>query len=101
MDTYSLLSFTVQFVSAASAWELMKAMDSVALRAIKAVISYITKSVRLRKDSIPRFSRLTNSIIAPIDAPDSFLYLAIAWLPSKPPSSAAYQWNSTGPFFGV
>jgi hypothetical protein len=34
---------------------------------------------------------LTNSIIAPIRAPDSFLNLAIAWLPSNPPSSAAYQ----------
>lgn len=31
----------------------------------------------------------------------SFLYRAMLWLPSKPPSSPAYQWNSTGPFLGV
>jgi hypothetical protein len=61
IDTYSLLSFTVQFVSAAFAWELMKPMDSVAFRAIKAVMSYSTTLVPLQKNHIPR-SRRTHKL---------------------------------------
>lgn len=44
---YSLLNFNVQFVSASSAWVFMNPMDSVALRAIKAVISFFRLLVPL------------------------------------------------------
>lgn len=42
---YSRLRLTVQFVSAASAWVATKPMVSVALRAIKAVISFADVSI--------------------------------------------------------
>lgn len=56
--------------------------------------SHILESKKIKKTKTRELhSRiaLTNSIMAPMLAPDSFLYLAMAWLPSKPPSSAAYQ----------
>jgi len=76
IDTYSLLSFTVQFVSAASVWVLMKLMDLAAFSGIKAIISSKPISAIKQKS---RSLQITYKLHhCPIGAPCSLLYFVIA-----------------------